>query len=133
MLKRTLGVVVVALALGGMLSVPAGAVDPDFTGRFPGTIHRVSGPPRICGRNQTVDWRIGTENAHTRHVRNVTDGYRFTLKYRRHAWRGDDSAGRWDFHYVLRYHDHRQIATGSIVARQGRLARCEYAVELFND
>ena len=133
MFKRTVGVIVVALALGGVLSVPAGAVDPDFTGLFPGAVHRVSGPPRICGRNQTVDGRIRTVNAHTRHVRSALGRYGFTLKYRRHAWRGDDSTGRWDFHYVLRYHDRRQIATGNIVSRREHLVRCRYTVELFND
>jgi hypothetical protein len=133
MFKRTMGAIIIALSLGTMLAVPAQAVDPEFTGYFAGTIHRVSGPPRVCGRNDRLDWRIRTVNLRTRHVRSLSGRYSLTLKYRRHAWREEYSARGWDYRYVLRYHDAQQVATGGIVARYGRLVRCEYTVELLND
>ena len=133
MVRRTMGAIVIALTLGTMLAVPAEAVDPDFTGYFAGTIHRVSGPVRVCGRNDRLDWRIRTVNARTRHVRSLSGRYSLTLKYRRHAWRAAYSVRGWDYKYVLRYHATRQIATGGILARYNRLLRCDYTVELLND
>jgi hypothetical protein len=72
MVKRMMGAIVIARTLETMLAVPAQAVDPDFTGFFAGTMHRVSGPVRVCGRNDRVDWRIRTVNRRTRHVRSLS-------------------------------------------------------------
>ena len=132
MMRRIAGVIVLTVTLCAGLATPSQAVDPNFHGRFVGTLDRQDGPARTCGRSLDLGWRISTVNARTRHVRGLSSTYEFALKYRRNAWRGDRSSRRWDYTYALHYHDARGTASTHIVAHRSGV-RCDYRGELIAD